>query len=414
MGSSLLTSVFGWLIIAPIAWLVPKRRDWITVIGRQHGRFLDNAKYFYLAATSDHPDLQIAFVSQYPAVAAAIRANHLRVLRYPSWQAVWYLARCGTAVVDSTDWDRHFRGFLLLRASIVQLWHGVGAKRIELDRWHHETGPFAFASHAAMVAVRLAVYRFTRRRVTYAAVAASSSFYRDAVFQFAFSAKNFPVTGYPRNDFAQSLSGVYRELAWFNVDARIRQQLPTWQERKRKLVLFAPTFRDSGAAPMLVTPRTAQALDSFAEEHGVEFLFKFHPSERNASRIKGRHIHLCAAESDVYPLMPCLAALVTDYSSIATDFLLIDKPLLYLIPDQDDYTRKDRQLQFDPNTMMPGPVAATCDALLSALLAEWAQDHYREQRAALRSKAFDDLPQAEATTKLVSFMRERGWLPRLL
>jgi hypothetical protein len=28
----------------------------------------------------------------------------------------------------------------LIRAHVIQMWHGVAFKRIELDKWRHETG----------------------------------------------------------------------------------------------------------------------------------------------------------------------------------------------------------------------------------------------------------------------------------
>lgn len=92
------------------------------------------------------------------------------------------------------------------------------------------------------------------------------------------------------------------------------------------------------------------------------------------------------------------------------DFLLIDRPLLFLIPENDDYAHNDRQLQFDPRTMMPGPIVSDWPSLLAALLAEWTHDSFANERAMLRRKAFDDLPQSEAVPKLIAIMRKQGWV----
>jgi CDP-glycerol glycerophosphotransferase (TagB/SpsB family) len=244
----------------------------------------------------------------------------------------------------------------------------------------------------------------------YAAVATTSRFYRDHVFESSFLARHFPIIGYPRNDFALSLHGKFHELAWSNVDADIRGRLEAWQRSGRRVVLVTPTFRGSGAAPMQLDFAILRAIDEFADTNGTEFIFKFHPSERNADHIGGRHFHVCSRESDIYPVLPHAAALVTDFSSISMDFLLVDKPILFLVPEGDDYVEKDRQLQFDPHTMMPGPLLPDWPSLLTALLAEWTCDGYLEERAALRRKAFDAHPQSEAVPKLIAFMREQGWV----
>jgi hypothetical protein len=44
------------------------------------------------------------------------------------------------------------------------------------------------------------------------------------------------------------------------------------------------------------------------------------------------------------------------------------------------------------------------------LLAQWRHDTYAAERADLRSKAFDDLPQADAVPKLIALMRHKGWV----
>ncbi|MGH8279069.1 MAG: CDP-glycerol glycerophosphotransferase family protein [Gammaproteobacteria bacterium] len=407
---SLVASLTGWIFVAPLAALVPKRRDWIAVFGRADGRFLDNAKYFFLQAGQIESNLRIVFVTGQESVRSAIIAGAREAMRYPSWRAVWYLARCGTLVVDEAAWFRRMRFFLLIRARVIQLWHGFGFKWGEVEKWKRESGKVTWASKPLLFRARLLVYRVTGRLTHYAAVATTSKFTRDHVYAGMFLASQFPVTGYPRNDFARSLEGENRELAWSNVDAGIKSKLPTWGPLHRKLVLIAPTFRDSGSMPMQLDASILRIVDDFAEAQGVEFIFKFHPSEHNVDHIGGRHFHVCARDSDIYPVMPHLAALVTDYSSMSMDFLLVDKPLLFLIPEDDSYVRNDRRLQFDPRTMMPGPVVPSWRALLAALASEWKHDGFVAERAALRRKAFDDLPQAEAVPKLIALMRERGWV----
>lgn len=408
LGASLAASLAGWVFLAPLAWLVPKRRDWIAVIGRQHGKFVDNAKYFYVQANELAPELRIVFITERADVASLLATHGAPVLRYPSLHAVRFLLRCGSAVVDSTDWERHSRRFLLLRARVIELWHGVGFKRIELDKWRHETGRYRGFSRPWVFQLRLALYHFNGRVVRYAAVACTSQFYRDQVFAPAFLARRFPVTGYPRNAFALSAR---LPLAALNVDATIARQLPAWAAAGRRVVLVTPTTRDSSATPLQLDAATVRALDAFAAEHTVEFVFKFHPSERRAGHVAGEHLHLCSPDSDIYPLLPQASALVTDYSSIYMDFLLVDRPVLFLIPDGDTYMRADREVQFDPAGMMPGPVVASWGQLLAALAAQWIEDTYHAERAALRRKAFDDLPQDQATPKLLDLMHEERWLP---
>jgi CDP-glycerol glycerophosphotransferase (TagB/SpsB family) len=122
-------------------------------------------------------------------------------------------------------------------------------------------------------------------------------------------------------------------------------------------------------------------------------------------------LHTCSPDSDIYPLLAHADALVTDYSSIYMDYLLLDRPVLFLIPDGDSYMRNDRQVQFDLTEMMPGPIAASWPELLESLEAQWAQDSHAEERRVLCNKAFDGLSQNDATSSLIEFMRKQDWLP---
>lgn len=409
--ASIIAALAGWIFIAPIALLVPKRRDWIAAVGRQHGRFLDNAKYFFLDAASTRVDLRVAFISEDTQTVAAIRAHGFAALHYPGSRGIWFLLRCGSVVVDSTDWERHLRRFLLMRARVVELWHGVAFKRIEIDKWRHETGRYRWLSSRWMLGLRMTLYRFNGRVVHYAVVACTSRFYRDEVFSQAFLAQHFPITGYPRNGFATRLTGSALALAWHNVDASVRARLPAWQAAGTRIVLVAPTMRDSLSIPMRLDAETLGRLDGFAARHGIEFVFKFHPSERYGQQVGGTHLHVCDPASDVYPLLSHCNALVTDYSSIYMDFLLLDRPVLFLIPPDDRYAIQDREVQFDPATMQPGPRVGSWDALLDALATPATPDAYATERARLRRLAFDDLPQGDATAKLLQFMRDERWLP---
>jgi CDP-glycerol glycerophosphotransferase (TagB/SpsB family) len=92
------------------------------------------------------------------------------------------------------------------------------------------------------------------------------------------------------------------------------------------------------------------------------------------------------------------------------DYLLVDRPVVFLVPDLDEYVRQDRQFQFDFHEMTPGPKVETWPQVLAVLEAQWQDDEFSAERARLRQLAFDGLDQLEAVPKLIAFMREQGWI----
>lgn len=406
----LAVAMVGWLLIAPIALLVPRRRDWLAVIGRDDGQFVDNAKYFFIEAKPLLAPMRVAFVTGRRDVRNMLIAAGRDVLAFPSPPALWFLLRAGTTVVDSNEWWLRLRRFLLLRSRVVQLWHGVGFKRIEHDKWRNEATGKGWLSSSLLLRLRLWKRVLTGRQVRYAAVATTSRFYRDEVFAPAFRADHFPITGYPRNGFGRYRDVEQQALAWSNVDPAIAGGLSGWISAGRRVVLVAPTFRDSRATPTGLDDATVARLDDWCASNAAEIVFKFHPHERGIGTVRGRHLHLCRPGTDLYPLMPDSAALITDYSSIYMDYLLLDKPVLFLVPDMAQYLRRDRQFQFDYAAMTPGPKLGSWDEVMDALPRLLADDPDAGARARLSSLAFDGLAQNEAASRIIAFMRAKGWI----
>jgi CDP-glycerol glycerophosphotransferase (TagB/SpsB family) len=406
-----LLGLAGWCLVAPIAALMPRRRDSIAVIGRDEGKFVDNAKYFFLHASPLlSPGVSVAFVTGRGDVVTLLKDTPYQARRYPAPGTIWFLLRAGTFVVDSNEWSQGLCRFLLIRARSLQLWHGVGFKRIELDKWRNEARSRKWLSSRPSLWLRTISHAVTGRRVRYDALNTTSGFYRDRVFAPAFRARQFLVTGYPRNTFGEG-SLTIKDVAWRNVDRNVAARLPGWQRDGRRIVLVAPTFRENAALPAVPGPDMAVTLDALCANHGVEMVFKFHPRDAAAASLHGRHLHVCAPESDLYPLMPLSSALVTDYSSIYMDYLLLDRPILFLVPDLSNYIERERDLQFEFDRMTPGAKAGSWPELFELLVAQLERDEHAAARAELRELAFDNLSQQESVAKLIHYMGAQGWIP---
>jgi CDP-glycerol glycerophosphotransferase (TagB/SpsB family) len=246
--------------------------------------------------------------------------------------------------------------------------------------------------------------------VRYDIVNATSEFYRDRVFRQALSARQFLIAGYPRNTFGCQ-HGIVNPLAWKNTDQRVAACLATWHRQERHIILVAPTFRDSGSLPMNLSTDTIKLLENWCRDNRAELVFKFHPVENTTLLQTGHHLHVCDPDSDLYPLMPHSSALITDYSSIYMDYLLLDKPVLFFVPDLDEYVRKNRQLQFDFDEMTPGPKLRSWPDLIRALSDQMQHDRFAAARLKLKALAFDDQDQNQAVPKLIETMQSKHWIP---
>lgn len=126
------------------------------------------------------------------------------------------------------------------------------------------------------------------------------------------------------------------------------------KKNKNKIsVLYAPTFRGRKKRSNVVLLK--KVIDTFKSRNDIEIAYRGHPTTQvnkieNINNVSNKQLDEIIYSFDV---------LITDYSSILFDFLLIDKPFILYVPDLEDYTTNEFPLYFDPGEIAPGYVART-------------------------------------------------------
>ena len=70
--------------------------------------------------------------------------------------------------------------------------------------------------------------------------------------------------------------------------------------------------------------------------------------------------------ADIMEILNVFDLLITDYSSIYIDYLITEKPVLFLPYDREEYL-KDRGLNFDYDKVTPGPKPKTFSQFLNSV-----------------------------------------------
>ncbi|MDD6792233.1 MAG: CDP-glycerol glycerophosphotransferase family protein, partial [Thermobifida fusca] len=111
-------------------------------------------------------------------------------------------------------------------------------------------------------------------------------------------------------------------------------------------------------------------LAAFAREFGDQYvlLVRSHYLERLVVPPSAAEAVIdVSAEHDTTPLLAAADALITDYSSVMFDYVLLDRPMIYYVPDYDDYVHHARGTYFSLAEVAPGPLAFTEEELFAAL-----------------------------------------------
>ena len=132
----------------------------------------------------------------------------------------------------------------------------------------------------------------------------------------------------------------------------------------KKLVLYAPTFRDNPESDKRILDNFS--IEKFNSEFSDEYalLIRLHPQVHSIEKINGA-VNV-TGYPDITGLLMLTDVLITDYSSVFMDYVLLDKPCLFFAYDYEEYI-KGREFFTDYFENVPGPVAGTFDELIQQM-----------------------------------------------
>lgn len=322
-------------------------------------RFADNtaALFEYAAARADD-GIEVIWISRDRRIVAMLRARNLKAHSRWSPAGIWACITSGVFVFDGLT--RDVNHWLSRGSRRVLLRHGVGIKVIEraiATPSHRLYRLF----HGNILQRLFWNYVLPWHAVTPDfATATSEDHLQQGVLYFGMTPQSMAITGFPRNDQLldpQSPIETSPDCSW--IRAARREGHPVF--------LYLPTFRDDAAGFVLPW----QALDAAAGRAGVRLLVKLHVVDANRGIDRQvdepRHLRLADSGIDCNSLFRLVDGLISDYSSATFDFLLTRKPVIFFVPDLDDYLRHSRSFYFNFADVTPGPKAKTVEELEQAM-----------------------------------------------
>ncbi len=140
-------------------------------------------------------------------------------------------------------------------------------------------------------------------------------------------------SGYPRIDITLKLDNLKKQ--------QIRERLNI--KADDKVVLYAPTYRNAFEKAEINIEKLLKDLEVFRKS-GFNIIFRGHYNLEG--KLKDKEIASVPRDIDTNELLSIVDVLITDYSSIAFDFMVLDRPIIYYIYDYSEY--KDQHgLYFD-------------------------------------------------------------------
>lgn len=208
---------------------------------------------------------------------------------------------------------------------------------------------------------------FVKTNISYS-VATSDFFVKSTSAYTGVPEKNVLVSGFPRND------ALFLTLPC-DVDSLKNDSFK---------VLYAPTWRkDSNVRLFPFEDFDSADFEDFLLKNNITVYVRLHPYNEVSidMDLLTSHVRLFSTDEckEIMDVLSQFECLITDYSSILYDFMLLDRPFILFPYDFEEY-REKIGFAIDYETITPGHKPCSFTELKDALLDAKNKDFYRKKR----------------------------------
>ena len=332
-----LKSLFSLFTFYPLKFFPTSEKIW--VFGSRFDKFTDNTKYFFLEnlERSKKDSLRFIWISRDKKVREMVKnlggecysGRSIKGL-YISLLAKYKLINC---------WGDDIGLKHTANGCLINFWHGLPLKSIEYDI---ASGPQAKSYTNIFTKIR---YRITLLRKN-DFFFNSSEFFESKMKSSLRPEKIFNL-GSPRLDILKKEPNEVLEFLKknnFNSTLRFIEGLNQYD----KVYIYMPTFRDSGRIWTEELKRYFSTINHYLKSTNACMVFKLHQNDKSLRSIAlgQSNIILCDLD-DAYPILPFTDCMISDYSSIIFDYMILQKQIILFPFDKKAYISNNRGLYFE-------------------------------------------------------------------
>lgn len=348
----------------------------LVLFGAMNGKWYgDNSYHLYEWCLTHRKDIRPVWMTRNLRVFNMLKENNKPVVLSPTIGGLRCLLKARVGVYTNSLKDLAMHPFATHnKLNVIALRHGRSVKRVRFARKGHKMS--AIEEKERSLESHLIKYAISTSEMI-------SELQEECLL---IGPEKHIVTGYPRNDHLFNVP-IYDKETW---DEFLGSYIP------KKVVLYGPSWRH-GRTPTKFFPFSdfeKSQLYDFLESHQILLLLRPHVGELSNPTVRNFLIELAEnckfirfASHEVFPdintILPFMDALISDYSALYHDFLLLNRPLMFVPYDYDDFNKQNGFL-YDYFENLPGPAIDSFADFLSNLESiHQGLDPYKDRRNAL-------------------------------
>lgn len=359
------------LIASYISCILPRRKNKIVYGSWFGNKYMDNPKYFFEYMNSEHSEYNSIWITRNKTVYNELINRGYQVRMSGTFRAIMDIVTSKYAVICcfrsdvSTAW--------LGGATILNTWHGLPLKHIGKDAEKYNRTPInKIYNTIREFPYRKEYYISTSQRV--------SDIYSNA---FEVPKNRVKECGQARNDslFEQNEGNYFAELI----------PIPF---NNSKVITYMPTHRQEGKTKQSFHDLLdLERIQDLCEKYNYVFIAKkhyYHQKENETIKGFSRIFEITSLNADPQKMIASTDILITDYSSVYIDYLLLDRPIIFYAYDLDDYLKNERNLYFPYDEASPGEIVTKKENLIVAIEKAIINDEFSDDRHRVTDIFFDE------------------------
>lgn len=341
------------------SFFVPKMKNKIVI--SSHTPFNDNAKYFYLLSKYYEHEFEIIWIAKDYNTYNKIKKYNLKVSKkwsllgiYHCLTAKFYIYTFNISDINMWTWGRSIK---------INLWHGIPIKHIEFMA-KNGSNKDTYNTRNILSWI-FAPYIFVRPNVFFSTSNEMTLYYKKA-FRLESDFKSLIIeAGMPRCDMFYLDSDKEKGII---LDEFTQSVISNVQSVNGKSFLYMPTWRDYDFLNEI--DLSFYELNDFLKENESVFYIKLHP----ATKFKFNdfdnfeNVIVLPSDFDIYTVFKYFDCIISDYSSIYYEAVLLNKEIILYNFDMEEYLSLDRGLIGNYETEMPGTICENASSLLRLMM----------------------------------------------
>ncbi|MEZ9548646.1 MULTISPECIES: CDP-glycerol glycerophosphotransferase family protein [Vibrio] len=356
----LLELIYGVPLLG-VSFFIPRYKNKAVI--SSHTPFNDNAKYFFLISNYYEHNNRVIWIAHDREVYTRLKHLGLKVAYkwsiqglYHCLTAKFYIYTFNVSDVNLWTWGRAIK---------LNLWHGIPVKHIEFMAKSGSSKDIYNTKN--LLSWLFAPYIFIRPDIFFSTSPLMTNYYRKAFRLEGKYSDRVVETGMARCDMFFLEEKKEREIVALS-DELALDVISKLEKISGKSFLYMPTWRDYDFLGLI--DLDFQALDQLMCKNNSLFYIKLHPATKLSKESFNcySNIIILPTKFDIYTVFKHFDCIVSDYSSVYYEAVLLDKEVLLYNFDMEEYLNADRGLIGDYQTEMPGTICKSSHELLNCLM----------------------------------------------